>query len=152
MLIVHLLHTLNTVFTFIYLSPVLILPKYCWEFGWELHWPCCELFHNGSSPRIIPRKDNKAEEASSVLMLDSKTMDVLSAKIMGTTKPVFIYLQCSAELRDVTAERKHWRRMVKTVARIWRVDSTRWQGVQQMLKATILYLKKDWTIQSRRRV
>jgi len=31
-----------------------------------------------------------------------------------------------AELRDVTAERKHWRRMVKTVARTRRVDSTRW--------------------------
>src|SRR6218665_2810691 len=30
-----------------------------------------------------------------------------------------------AELRDVTAERKHWRRMVKTVARTLRVDSTR---------------------------
>src|SRR6218665_3575837 len=30
-----------------------------------------------------------------------------------------------AELRDVTAERKHWRRMVKTVARSRRVDSTR---------------------------
>lgn len=30
-----------------------------------------------------------------------------------------------AELRDVTAERKHWRRMVKTVARTRRVDSTR---------------------------
>ena len=29
------------------------------------------------------------------------------------------------ELRDVTAERKHWRRMVKTVARTRRVDSTR---------------------------
>jgi len=28
----------------------------------------------------------------------------------------------------VTAERKHWRRMVKTVARTRRVDSTRWQG------------------------
>src|SRR6218665_2279174 len=27
-----------------------------------------------------------------------------------------------AELRDVTAERKHWRRMVKTVARTRRVD------------------------------
>src|SRR6218665_3000266 len=33
-----------------------------------------------------------------------------------------------AELRDVTAERKHWRRMVKTVARTRRVDSTRSQG------------------------
>src|SRR6218665_2192033 len=30
-----------------------------------------------------------------------------------------------AELRDVTAKRKHWRRMVKTVARTRRVDSTR---------------------------
>ena len=30
-----------------------------------------------------------------------------------------------AELRDVTAERKLWRRMVKTVARTRRVDSTR---------------------------
>ena len=30
-----------------------------------------------------------------------------------------------AELRDVTTERKHWRRMVKTVARTRRVDSTR---------------------------
>src|SRR6218665_3081851 len=30
-----------------------------------------------------------------------------------------------AELRDVTAEIKHWRRMVKTVARTRRVDSTR---------------------------
>src|SRR6218665_3536895 len=30
-----------------------------------------------------------------------------------------------AELRDVTAERKHWRRMVKTVARTRRVDCTR---------------------------
>ena len=30
-----------------------------------------------------------------------------------------------AELRDVTAERKYWRRMVKTVARTRRVDSTR---------------------------
>src|SRR6218665_1160616 len=30
-----------------------------------------------------------------------------------------------AELRDVTAERKHWRGMVKTVARTRRVDSTR---------------------------
>ena len=30
-----------------------------------------------------------------------------------------------AELRVVTAERKHWRRMVKTVARTQRVDSTR---------------------------
>src|SRR6218665_731998 len=30
-----------------------------------------------------------------------------------------------AELRDVTAERRHWRRMVKTVARTRRVDSTR---------------------------
>src|SRR6218665_582036 len=30
-----------------------------------------------------------------------------------------------AELRDVMAERKHWRRMVKTVARTRRVDSTR---------------------------
>src|SRR6218665_304699 len=30
-----------------------------------------------------------------------------------------------AELRDVTAERKHCRRMVKTVARTRRVDSTR---------------------------
>src|SRR6218665_3017066 len=30
-----------------------------------------------------------------------------------------------AELRDVTAERKHWRRMVKTVARTRRVNSTR---------------------------
>src|SRR6218665_1562035 len=29
------------------------------------------------------------------------------------------------EQRDVTAERKHWRRMVKTVARTRRVDSTR---------------------------
>jgi len=29
------------------------------------------------------------------------------------------------ELRDVTAERKHWRRMVKTVARTRQVDSTR---------------------------
>ena len=31
-----------------------------------------------------------------------------------------------AELRDVTAERKHWKRMVKTVARTRRVDRTRW--------------------------
>jgi len=30
-----------------------------------------------------------------------------------------------AELRDVTTERKHWRRLVKTVARTQRVDSTR---------------------------
>src|SRR6218665_1174358 len=30
-----------------------------------------------------------------------------------------------AELRDETAERKHWRRMVKTVARTQRVDSKR---------------------------
>src|SRR6218665_2420927 len=30
-----------------------------------------------------------------------------------------------AKLRDVTAERKHWRRMVKIVARTRRVDSTR---------------------------
>jgi len=30
-----------------------------------------------------------------------------------------------AELRDVTTERKHWRRLVKTVARAQRVDSTR---------------------------
>jgi len=29
------------------------------------------------------------------------------------------------ELRDVTTERKHWRRQVKTVARAQRVDSTR---------------------------
>jgi len=29
------------------------------------------------------------------------------------------------ELRDVTTERKHWRRLVKTVARAQRVDSTR---------------------------
>jgi len=32
-----------------------------------------------------------------------------------------------AELRDVTAERKYWRSMVKTIARTRRVDSTRWQ-------------------------
>ena len=30
-----------------------------------------------------------------------------------------------AELRDVTTERKQWRRLVKTVARAQRVDSTR---------------------------
>jgi len=30
-----------------------------------------------------------------------------------------------AELRDVTTERKHWRKMVKTVARTRQVDSTR---------------------------
>src|SRR6218665_593643 len=30
-----------------------------------------------------------------------------------------------AELRDVATERKHWRRLVKTVARAQRVDSTR---------------------------
>src|SRR6218665_2400728 len=30
-----------------------------------------------------------------------------------------------AELRDVTTERKQWRRLVKTVARAHRVDSTR---------------------------
>src|SRR6218665_3492309 len=30
-----------------------------------------------------------------------------------------------AELRDVMAERKHWRRMVKTIHRTRRVDSTR---------------------------
>jgi len=30
-----------------------------------------------------------------------------------------------AELRDVKADRKHWRRMAKTVARTRRVDSTR---------------------------
>jgi len=30
-----------------------------------------------------------------------------------------------AELRDVMTERKQWRRMVKTVARAQRVDSTR---------------------------
>ena len=29
-----------------------------------------------------------------------------------------------AELRDVTTERKQWRRLVKTVARAQRVDST----------------------------
>src|SRR6218665_3354108 len=33
-----------------------------------------------------------------------------------------------AELRDVTTERKQWRRLVKTVARAQRVDSTRLQG------------------------
>jgi len=32
-----------------------------------------------------------------------------------------------AELRDVTTERKNWRKMVKTIARTRRVDSTRWQ-------------------------
>src|SRR6218665_1724730 len=42
-----------------------------------------------------------------------------------------------AELRDVTAERKHWRRMVKTVARTRRVDSTRNQG---NLRFTVLLL------------
>ena len=30
-----------------------------------------------------------------------------------------------AELRDVTTERKIWRKMVKTIARPQRVDSTR---------------------------
>jgi len=30
-----------------------------------------------------------------------------------------------AELRDVTTDRKQWRRMVKTAARTQRVDSTR---------------------------
>jgi len=30
-----------------------------------------------------------------------------------------------AELRDVTTEKKQWRRLVKTVARAPRVDSTR---------------------------
>ena len=30
-----------------------------------------------------------------------------------------------AELRDVTTERKIWRKMVKTIARTQRVDSTR---------------------------
>ena len=30
-----------------------------------------------------------------------------------------------AELRDVTTEREQWRRLVKTVARAQRVDSTR---------------------------
>ena len=30
-----------------------------------------------------------------------------------------------SELRDVTTERKQWRRLVKTVARVQRVDSTR---------------------------
>ena len=29
------------------------------------------------------------------------------------------------ELRDVTTERKQWRRLVKTVARAQRIDSTR---------------------------
>jgi len=32
-----------------------------------------------------------------------------------------------AELKDVTPERKIWRKMVKTIARTQRVDSTRWQ-------------------------
>jgi len=35
-----------------------------------------------------------------------------------------------AELRDVTTERKQWRRLVKTVARAQKVDSTRWQDDQ----------------------
>jgi len=35
-----------------------------------------------------------------------------------------------AELRDVTTERKIWRKMVKTIARTQRVDRTRRQGVQ----------------------
>ena len=30
-----------------------------------------------------------------------------------------------AELRDVTSGRKHWRKLIKTVARTQRVDSTR---------------------------
>ena len=30
-----------------------------------------------------------------------------------------------AELIDITTERKHWRRLVKTVARAQKVDSTR---------------------------
>ena len=30
-----------------------------------------------------------------------------------------------AEIRDLTIERKQWRRLVKTVARAQRVDSTR---------------------------
>ena len=33
-----------------------------------------------------------------------------------------------AELRDVMIERKIWRKMVKTIARTQRVDSTRLQG------------------------
>ena len=34
-----------------------------------------------------------------------------------------------AELRDVMTERKQWRRLVKTVARAQKVDSTRWQRI-----------------------
>ena len=47
-----------------------------------------------------------------------------------------------AELRDVMAERKHWRRMVKTVARTRRVDSTRLQGVQEKRETLSLFLQQ----------
>ena len=43
-----------------------------------------------------------------------------------------------AELRDVMAERKHWRRMVKTVARTRRVDSTRCVCVYYLYSITAI--------------
>ena len=54
-----------------------------------------------------------------------------------------------AELRDVTAERKYWRSMVKTIARTRRVDSTRWQDDDHLIILKFVNISASMSFLSR---